>query len=146
MLVERSTTFQKIPEGFELANMVANDAKIVTNFVTKNDANLGLPPRSLNRHSNRLRLQLRETGRSTLPDRMLISRLAIHSISLEESILNLMAIRPESSTQELLLFTCESSDRLYSVQQKSLTPLLFSESMSFDSGKPSSLTASGCCS
>ncbi|GFT34741.1 hypothetical protein TNCV_2898801 [Trichonephila clavipes] len=50
--VERSTTFQKIPEGSELANMVANDAKIVikvvklaTNLVAKNDANLALPPR-----------------------------------------------------------------------------------------------------
>ncbi|GFW32318.1 uncharacterized protein TNCV_674771 [Trichonephila clavipes] len=27
ILVERSTTFQKIPEGSELTNMVANDAK-----------------------------------------------------------------------------------------------------------------------
>ncbi|GFV56872.1 hypothetical protein TNCV_3671461 [Trichonephila clavipes] len=39
-------------EGFELANMVANDtkmvandAKMVANVVTKNDANLALPPR-----------------------------------------------------------------------------------------------------
>ncbi|GFX21695.1 hypothetical protein TNCV_1200751 [Trichonephila clavipes] len=42
----------KIPEGSELANMVANDAKMVAkvtkltaNLVAKNDANLALPPR-----------------------------------------------------------------------------------------------------
>ncbi|GFU69152.1 mariner Mos1 transposase [Trichonephila clavipes] len=38
----------KIPEGSELANMVVNDAKMVvndTNLVSKNDANLALPPR-----------------------------------------------------------------------------------------------------
>ncbi|GFS87956.1 hypothetical protein TNCV_5126111 [Trichonephila clavipes] len=40
---------KKIPDGFELANMVATDAKMVakltTNLVSKNDANLALPPR-----------------------------------------------------------------------------------------------------
>ncbi|GFX20157.1 hypothetical protein TNCV_1437171 [Trichonephila clavipes] len=41
---ERSTTFQKIPEGFVLANMVANDAKMIAK-VAKNDANLALPLR-----------------------------------------------------------------------------------------------------
>ncbi|GFY25506.1 hypothetical protein TNCV_2486261 [Trichonephila clavipes] len=42
---------KKIPEGSELANMVATDTKMVTkvaklaaNLVTKNDANLALPP------------------------------------------------------------------------------------------------------
>ncbi|GFT34565.1 uncharacterized protein TNCV_4125231 [Trichonephila clavipes] len=42
-----------IPEGSELANMVSNDAKMVTkvakmatNLVAKNDANLALPPSS----------------------------------------------------------------------------------------------------
>ncbi|GFU06260.1 hypothetical protein TNCV_4765581 [Trichonephila clavipes] len=42
----------KIPEGSELANTVAYDAKTVakvgklaTNLVAKNDANLALPPR-----------------------------------------------------------------------------------------------------
>ncbi|GFV19597.1 hypothetical protein TNCV_478231 [Trichonephila clavipes] len=42
----------KIPEGSELANMVVNDAKrltnvatLATNLVDKNDANLALPPR-----------------------------------------------------------------------------------------------------
>ncbi|GFX69239.1 hypothetical protein TNCV_3564151 [Trichonephila clavipes] len=37
-----------IPKGSELANMVANDAKVAklaANLVTKNDANLALPPR-----------------------------------------------------------------------------------------------------
>ncbi|GFV50498.1 hypothetical protein TNCV_4746151 [Trichonephila clavipes] len=37
----------KIPESSELSNMVANDtkvAKLVTNLVAKNDANLALPP------------------------------------------------------------------------------------------------------
>ncbi|GFT37355.1 hypothetical protein TNCV_4285051 [Trichonephila clavipes] len=32
-------------EGSELANRVANDAKLAANLVTKNDANLALPPR-----------------------------------------------------------------------------------------------------
>ncbi|GFU21844.1 integrase catalytic domain-containing protein [Trichonephila clavipes] len=40
---------EKIPEGSELANKVANDtkmvAKLTTNLVAKNDANLALPPR-----------------------------------------------------------------------------------------------------
>ncbi|GFV99762.1 hypothetical protein TNCV_5081221 [Trichonephila clavipes] len=43
---------KKIPEGFELANIVANDTKMVTKvaklaatLVSKNDANLALPPR-----------------------------------------------------------------------------------------------------
>ncbi|GFU54450.1 hypothetical protein TNCV_2980441 [Trichonephila clavipes] len=44
-LVERSTTFKKSTEGSELANMVANDAKIVANLFALNDANLPLPPR-----------------------------------------------------------------------------------------------------
>ncbi|GFU79569.1 hypothetical protein TNCV_4713901 [Trichonephila clavipes] len=35
----------KIPEGFELVNMVAKLAKLATNMVAKNDANLALPPR-----------------------------------------------------------------------------------------------------
>ncbi|GFX28737.1 hypothetical protein TNCV_4249761 [Trichonephila clavipes] len=42
----------KIPEGFELADMVSNDAKVVAklaanlcaNLVAKNDVNLALPP------------------------------------------------------------------------------------------------------
>ncbi|GFS56573.1 hypothetical protein TNCV_4303461 [Trichonephila clavipes] len=41
-----SSKLQKIPEGSELANMVANDAKLATNLVTQNDANLALPPSS----------------------------------------------------------------------------------------------------
>ncbi|GFX96756.1 hypothetical protein TNCV_1647911 [Trichonephila clavipes] len=36
----------KNPEGSELANMVANYAKLAANLVAKNDANLALPPRS----------------------------------------------------------------------------------------------------
>ncbi|GFV51969.1 hypothetical protein TNCV_1323221 [Trichonephila clavipes] len=43
---------RKIPEGSELANMVANDAtmiaevaKLTANLVAKKDANLALPPR-----------------------------------------------------------------------------------------------------
>ncbi|GFX20477.1 hypothetical protein TNCV_3488341 [Trichonephila clavipes] len=45
-VIERDTSgwiyyFLEDSEGFELANMVANDAKMVT----KNDANLALPPR-----------------------------------------------------------------------------------------------------
>ncbi|GFV65396.1 hypothetical protein TNCV_2638261 [Trichonephila clavipes] len=39
---------QKIPNGSELANMVANDAKLAklaSSLVAKNDANLTLPPR-----------------------------------------------------------------------------------------------------
>ncbi|GFV95042.1 hypothetical protein TNCV_1030401 [Trichonephila clavipes] len=43
---------KKIPEGSEIANMVANDAKMVAkvaklavNLVAKNDAYLALPPR-----------------------------------------------------------------------------------------------------
>ncbi|GFX93370.1 hypothetical protein TNCV_151761 [Trichonephila clavipes] len=39
---------RKSPEGSELANMVSNDvnvAKLAANLVTKNDANLALPPR-----------------------------------------------------------------------------------------------------
>ncbi|GFW64240.1 voltage-dependent L-type calcium channel subunit alpha-1C [Trichonephila clavipes] len=42
------TTSTKIPEGSELANMVANDAKMiakVAKLAAKNDANLALPPR-----------------------------------------------------------------------------------------------------
>ncbi|GFU80392.1 transposase [Trichonephila clavipes] len=35
----------KISEGSELANMVANDAKLAANLVSINDANLALPPR-----------------------------------------------------------------------------------------------------
>ncbi|GFX39917.1 hypothetical protein TNCV_2646801 [Trichonephila clavipes] len=35
----------KIPEGSKLANMVANEAKLVANLIAKNDANLTLPPR-----------------------------------------------------------------------------------------------------
>ncbi|PRD35853.1 UNVERIFIED_CONTAM: nrf-6 [Trichonephila clavipes] len=35
----------KNPEDSELVNMVANDAKMVANLVTKNDANLTIPPR-----------------------------------------------------------------------------------------------------
>ncbi|GFT80219.1 hypothetical protein TNCV_2187141 [Trichonephila clavipes] len=36
---------EKIPEGFELANMVTNDAKLAANLVSKNDANVALPPK-----------------------------------------------------------------------------------------------------
>ncbi|GFY10388.1 hypothetical protein TNCV_1462781 [Trichonephila clavipes] len=40
---------EHIPEGSELANMVTNNtkmvAKLAANMVTKNDANLALPPR-----------------------------------------------------------------------------------------------------
>ncbi|GFX07073.1 uncharacterized protein TNCV_1556761 [Trichonephila clavipes] len=46
------TKDEKIPEGSELANMVVNDAqmvakvaKLAANLVSKNDANLALPPR-----------------------------------------------------------------------------------------------------
>ncbi|GFT62261.1 hypothetical protein TNCV_1701361 [Trichonephila clavipes] len=46
---EEKTHMVLIPEGSELANMVANDAKMVAKFaanlVAKNDANLALPPR-----------------------------------------------------------------------------------------------------
>ncbi|GFV62906.1 hypothetical protein TNCV_3719121 [Trichonephila clavipes] len=48
-----TTQQQQIKDGSELANMVANDAKMVakvsklaTNLVAKNDANLALPPSS----------------------------------------------------------------------------------------------------
>ncbi|GFW79988.1 hypothetical protein TNCV_983971 [Trichonephila clavipes] len=51
--VHSGQTFpEKIPEGSDLANMVANDpkmvakvAKLATNLVAKNDVNLALPPR-----------------------------------------------------------------------------------------------------
>ncbi|GFT75639.1 hypothetical protein TNCV_1135981 [Trichonephila clavipes] len=52
-LVEGYTTFQKNPEGPKLANLVANDAKLVAkvaklmaNLVVKYDANLALSPSS----------------------------------------------------------------------------------------------------
>ncbi|GFV21820.1 hypothetical protein TNCV_4525071 [Trichonephila clavipes] len=39
-IVEKSTNFQKNPDGPELANMVANVAKLAANLVAKYDANL----------------------------------------------------------------------------------------------------------
>ncbi|GFY05120.1 hypothetical protein TNCV_3269921 [Trichonephila clavipes] len=47
------------------------------------------------------------------------------------------------SAQLLLIIKWESSDRLLSVKRKSLTPLRFSASISFEFGRLSSPTASG---
>ncbi|GFV29139.1 hypothetical protein TNCV_4601711 [Trichonephila clavipes] len=49
-VIERDTSdeiyyFLEDPEGSELANMVANDAKLAANLISKNDANLALLPR-----------------------------------------------------------------------------------------------------
>ncbi|GFS68811.1 hypothetical protein TNCV_408991 [Trichonephila clavipes] len=46
--LSKKTRIAKIPEGSELAKIVANDAKVTklaANLVSKNDANLALPPR-----------------------------------------------------------------------------------------------------
>ncbi|GFV98495.1 hypothetical protein TNCV_624541 [Trichonephila clavipes] len=65
------------------------------------------------------------------------------SPSLEESILNVVADRPESSKRCCSSSECESSDRLYSVKRKSPTNLPFSACTDFESSKLSSPTASG---
>ncbi|GFV30161.1 hypothetical protein TNCV_96381 [Trichonephila clavipes] len=68
---------------------------------------------------------------------------AVRSPSLDESILNVVAVRPESRTSAVAHHASASLDHLDSVKRKSLTLLPFSASTSFESGRLSSPTASG---
>ncbi|GFV61949.1 hypothetical protein TNCV_4107531 [Trichonephila clavipes] len=66
---------------------------------------------------------------------------AVHSPSLEESILNTVADRPESSTRAVAHHVSVCHQTVCRVEQKSLTPPPFSASTSFEFGGLSSPTA-----
>ncbi|GFX99929.1 hypothetical protein TNCV_259661 [Trichonephila clavipes] len=76
---------------------------------------------------------------STSPGMMLVDK-ELHAV---QSILNVVAVRPESSIKAVAHHVSVSHQTVCSVKRKSLTPLLFSTRTSFESGRLSSPTASG---
>ncbi|GFY27043.1 uncharacterized protein TNCV_2066641 [Trichonephila clavipes] len=86
----------------------------------------------------RLHRQLRETRSFHVIRHDAGQRIAVRCSSLEKSILNIVADKPDSSTRTVAHLVSASHQTICRV----LTPLPFSASISFDSGRLCSLTAS----
>ncbi|GFT08542.1 uncharacterized protein TNCV_5024401 [Trichonephila clavipes] len=87
----------------------------------------------------RLHSQLRDTRSFYVPRHDACQRRAVRCLSLEESILNVVPDRPESSTRAVAHHVSVSHQTVsWSVKRKSLTPLPFSASINIEFRRQSS--------